>query len=157
MATNVHRILCPVDFSDPSLAAMRWAALLAGRLGGNLDVVHVWNAPAYAGAEKVLVKVEGELVAVSEYAHRRAAADLASAVAEVHKILPRAGSRLLEGDARKVIEELSREYDLIVMSTHGRSGIARVVLGSVAEHVLRHAGCPVVTLKQGEAAPASKR
>jgi nucleotide-binding universal stress UspA family protein len=147
---TLHRILCPVDFSAPSLAALRWAALLAARLGDGLDVLHVWNAPAYAGAEKVMVRVGEDLVGVKEFAHRQAAEQLASALADARKLFPRAGSRIAEGDPRVVITELSGEYDLVVMSTHGRTGLARVVLGSVAEHVVRHARSPVVTIRASQ-------
>ena len=150
---TMHRILCPVDFSEPSLAAMRWATLLAARLGDGLDLVHVWNAPAYAGAEKVMVRVNEELVGVKEYAHRQAAEQLKAALEEARKLYPRAGSRISEGDPRLVLTELSGEYDLVVMATHGRSGLARVLLGSVAEYVLRHAKCPVVTVRHSDLAP----
>jgi nucleotide-binding universal stress UspA family protein len=90
---------------------------------------------------------------VKEYAHRQAAEQLKSALEEARKLFPRAGSRIAEGDARLVITEMSNEYDLVVMSTHGRSGLARVILGSVAEYVLRHAKCPVVTMRPADLAP----
>jgi nucleotide-binding universal stress UspA family protein len=138
----VQTILHPSDFSERSDHAFRFACLLARDLGARLIVLHVVPPPAVA--------VAGELVAYTPPSdqekeelwrklHNMRADDPAVQVEHF----------LEDGDAAAVILRVAETTpcDLIVMGTHGRTGLARLLMGSVAEEVVRKAPCPVLTLK----------
>jgi nucleotide-binding universal stress UspA family protein len=150
---SFERILVPVDFSKHSERAVRVAAELARRYGGALEIIHVYDPVAYALPGDYSLFTAQQLDALCAEFERRLAAmkDLAraSGVSQVK-------THLRRGPCATSICELAREgaFDLIVMGTHGRSGLSRLLLGSVAERVLRSAPCPVLTVK-GEESPGS--
>jgi nucleotide-binding universal stress UspA family protein len=146
--TELRRILVPVDFSACSRAALDYASFLAQRLGATVDVVHVWDAPPYLGPE-VLLHIPGETrLTLAQFAGARAQRDLEHFLASVEHPGVVKG-RVETGDPCDTILRLAAEgYDLIVMGTHGRSGLAHVLLGSVAEKVVRRAPCPVLTIRE---------
>jgi nucleotide-binding universal stress UspA family protein len=134
----VQRILHPTDYSDCSRAAFATAAGLARSLGAELVVVHVMPPveviPLHAGA--------------LAYPH----GDRNQARAMLERIIdPSITVRhvLTEGNPTDEILKIamSESADLIVMGTHGWTGLNRFLIGSVAEHVLRKAPCPVLTVK----------
>jgi nucleotide-binding universal stress UspA family protein len=133
-------ILHPTDFSEPAGAAFRLACSLAREHGARLVVAHVL-APVIS-----IPELEGMLLAPEEYRD-----DLAARLRQVKPEDPAVcvEHRLLEGDPARETVRLALELkcDLIVLGTHGRTGLARLVLGSVAEHVLRLAPCPVLTVR----------
>lgn len=139
-----RRICCAVDFADPSRVAMAAAADIAKRFEAELTLVHV-VAPPPSGASDVLVSSR-------ELARMQADEDgetLARwrADAEVRAGRP-VRSRVLSGAPAEQIVEYAREqrHDLIVVGTHGRTGIPHLVLGSVAERVVRQSPCPVLVV-----------
>ncbi len=148
----IRSILVPTDFSPTAEHAVDHACLLARSLGARITLLHVYQLPDYfvAGGEGYLPQPEAQLNVLDSV---RAQLD-----AEVERIGPRAGrpvgARSIEGKAAEEIVRAAHKgnYDLIVMGTHGRKGIGRVVLGSIAEQVLRRADCPVLTVR--EVAPA---
>ncbi len=149
---KISAILVPVDFSDSSLAALEQALLFAERFDARVEVLHVWELPAYVRPDLVV------WIAGSEE-HRKPMTDVAEARAEeemdsfLRKVPagPRARitERLVGGDPVDVILRLSQDepFDLVVMGTHGRTGLGHLLLGSVAERVVRGAGCPVLTVR----------
>lgn len=144
-----QRIVVPVDYSACSRAALRLAAELAQRFQASLDVVHVWDRPSYI-SDVVMTTTEAVsgkslLRMIQENAQR----DLDEFLSTTD--LPagtKLAGRLLTGDpASALIHELKREKcDLVVMGTHGRTGLAHVLLGSVAEKLVRLAKVPVLTV-----------
>lgn len=143
MFTNV---LVPVDFSPPSAAAVRLAArLTAGQ--GRITLLHVGLSPElYYGDLSaygfVLPETAADVRAELEVQHRQALQRMAAAEA------PGADVRLMmrEGYApEQILAEAKKGYDLLVMGTHGRTGLGRTLLGSVTERVLRAAPIPVLT------------
>jgi predicted phosphoribosyltransferase/nucleotide-binding universal stress UspA family protein len=133
-------ILHPTDFSESSRAAFALACSLARDHGGRLVVLHVLEVPVAAYLGGVLVpEPEAELKTV--WAKLRELRPDDPAIEVEH--------RLLEGEPAAEILGLAEEIDcdLIVMGTHGRTGLTRLALGSVAETVLRKAPCPVLTIK----------
>lgn len=140
------RILCPVDFSDISTAALRHAAQWASIVGAPLDVVHAayWEAPAYITHSRLddLASQFRQAVAASEL-------HLREYVAAACPGCP-ATTRVIDGRPVDVILRSIPELhaDLLVIGTHGREGLDRRQLGSVAESVLRHAHLPVLTVRQ---------
>jgi universal stress protein A len=144
----IQRILCPVDFSDTSNHAVQYAADLAGPLGAEMHLVHVYQLPMYT-------MPDGALLAGPETAQRvmdtsqEALTKLADGAPEgvpVH-------THLTEGLAHTEVERLAKEIgaDLIVMGTHGRTGLGHLLLGSVAERVVRTSSVPVLTVRHPEA------
>lgn len=137
---RLQRILCPVDFSECSLRAFEFAAELASRCRAALEVVHVWQPSgrgvAYQGPMSAVVGEEAEIGRALEklYPSNRD-------VACQH--------HLLVGEPVEEIIQLAteRQIDLIVIGTHGRTGLSRWILGSVAETILHTAPCPVLTCK----------
>jgi len=136
----IRRILHPTDFSDLSRPAFDVACALARDYRAELVVCHVVPLPTPAVVEGVMVEpVDAGLDA---YADR---------LAEVAPDDPRVRMvrRLRRGDDATEILNVAAETgaDLIVMGTHGRGGLSRLVMGSVAERVMRKAPCPVLTVR----------
>jgi len=147
----VNTILHPTDFSERSQYAFWLACSLARDYGARLVVLHV-AVPAVVYGEGVVVPPSPEeLRAATQEQLDRLQAPRADVRAE---------RRLAEGDAVEEILRVAKEAnaDLIVMGTHGRTGLGRLLMGSVAEQVVRRASCPVLTVKAPfpDAAPASQ-
>ncbi len=140
-------ILCAVDFSDLSAAAVRFAGALTRRTGAALTAIHVHSSepPPYFTAGMI-----PELEREAKSATAQAAAALNNFVARESGGL-HFDIRVTSGDVAGNIATTAREIgaDLIIMGTHGRSGLSRLVLGSVAESVLRESTVPVLTVKDG--------
>ena len=144
---RITRILVPTDFSPPSEIAFNYAIDLARREGATLHVLHVIDEMSLAAAypDGLFFDLPGareELVAAAG----KSLADLEAVCATAR--VP-ATSRVLVGRPATAIaaEASERGSDLIVMATHGRSGFAHLMLGSIAERVLRTAHCPVLTVR----------
>jgi len=143
---NAYKILYPTDFSPMSLTALDVATSLARERAATLVIAHVEEPPlAYAGLEfdfrpeaprDEILRVLKEIVPTN------------ISVPFEH--------RLIAGvPAPAIIDLAQREgIDLIVMATHGRAGLRRVLMGSVAEEVVRKAKCPVLTVKPAAATVA---
>jgi nucleotide-binding universal stress UspA family protein len=141
-------LVCATDFSEPSRLAVDMAVDLARRYGcGTLRLLHVDPA-----VERFAVGAEVEARIAEEYAklQRAAQAELERVAQVVHRetgvaVVPefRTGSPYLE-----IVKYAAEVHaDLLVLGTHGRTGLKRAFLGSVAERVVRHAPCTVVTVK----------
>ena len=141
---EIRRVLCPVDFSDTSRHALEHALAVAKWYDARVTVLHV-NHPLLVLDPPVLfveASREPALTDVGSMRERlRTWLDTANAPGSIEMAVD-------EGNpvGRILSHAASLPADLIVMGTHGRSGFDRVVLGSVAEKVLRKAGCPVVTV-----------
>jgi nucleotide-binding universal stress UspA family protein len=141
----IRRILHPTDLSETSRAAFRLACALARDSGAELRVLHVYPPPV-GGAEAVDRHRDDELETTLKQKIRDAApAADAPGVAVDYWIE--------EGAPAEVIVEVAKVCDLVVMGTHGRTGLARVLLGSVAERVVREAPCPVATVRPSVQVP----
>jgi nucleotide-binding universal stress UspA family protein len=136
----IRKILHPTDFSEYSEAAFRLACALARDYGAPLVVLHVTSPSAVAYPEGMFV-LPPALTApdLDDYLVRLRPAS------EGVTIDP----RLVEGSpAHEIVQFATEELcDLIVLGTHGRTGLGRLLMGSVAEHVVRKAPCPVLTVK----------
>jgi nucleotide-binding universal stress UspA family protein len=133
----IHTILHPTDLSETSESAFRLACALARDYNSDLLILHVYPPPLN-GAEAVdrdrSFELENDLL---DELHKHS----------LHDPMVHIDYRVEEGSPAEVILDVARGCDLIVMGTHGRSGITRAIMGSVAEHVLRDATCPVVTVR----------
>lgn len=145
MRTTIEHILVPTDFSEASEAALATALDLARAFGARVTLLHAWSIPPFAYAEAIswpLTDFQG--------AAREA---LDGVLARTSKTYPKIGAVLREGGAWEQIVDVvkTRECDLVVMGTHGRHGLPRVVLGSVAAKVVRLSPVPVVTVAARQA------
>ena len=141
-----EKILVPVDFSPHSGQAIRTAADLAARYGATLTLVHVFQPIAFTLPEGYVLLSAQQLVDI----HNQLESALASAKKDAESCgAPKVATALLQGlAAGQILEVAQREgSDLIVMGTHGRTGVRHVLMGSVAERVVRSAPCPVLTVK----------
>jgi nucleotide-binding universal stress UspA family protein len=142
---QIERILCPTDFSEFSVRALRHATALARRFGARLTVLHVipqWvpytHAPAYFPGPML---ANPALCRHVEQDVREFAAPAIEAGVPVETMLR-------EAEPWREIQAVAEELpaDLVVMGTHGRGGFEQLLLGAVAEKVLRRAPCPVLTV-----------
>lgn len=150
MSTPPKTILVATDFSDPSEVALRYALDLAAALKASVVLLHAYEIPV-AGIP------EANFVAPFDMAERLAKASQAALDGWVGKFgdrgVPLTGM-LKCGDPREVVERAAKEAnaDLIVLGTHGRRGLSRILLGSVAEYVVRTASHPVLTIRSAPSA-----
>jgi len=134
----IKKILCPTDFSESSQAASALAVELASKLGSSVEFVHVVQPPVYVGWEDSPAGLAATAQLLDQTRERaeqqlKAAAErLAGRGVEIHW-------QLQDGSPHQQIAELSKQVDLIVMGTHGRTGLPHLLLGSVAERVVRTA------------------
>ena len=142
---DFKHILVAVDFGESSDEAMELGIELARKLGASLTLVHTYEIPTYAYPNASFLVVD-LLTPIEEAARKQLERTLAAVQARV----PAAKAVLRRGAAATeilaVIDEL--HPDLLVTGTHGRRGISRAVLGSVAEKVLRTSPVPVLTVRR---------
>ena len=145
----IRNILVPTDFSEGSDAALACARELAMATGAALHLMHVVENPFAPGGfmEMYPLPVEYLPAELEKAAHERLQSCLSAADATAfHATF----STAIGIPAREILQRLDEEpkIDLVVMATHGRGGVARMVMGSVADKVVRGAHCPVMTLKE---------
>ncbi len=148
----MRRILVPVDFSACSRAALEHAAMLAKSFNATIDLLYVWEAPAFVAPE-AMVGAAGTTQTLAQLASDQAEVAMREFAAQAREEgIEIAATRVEQGDpAHTIVELAEREnYDLIAMGTHGRSGFAHFLLGSVAEKVVRRAARPVLTVRTAE-------
>ncbi len=138
------KILVPVDFSEGSLAALDYACELAAKLDATIHLLNVVGIQMM-GAD-FGVTMASSVVDTVYRANEKALADLVAARLAKASFAP---PRLETGDARLAIEQVAKAIGagLIVMGTHGRRGVRRLLIGSVAESIVRVAPCPVLLVR----------
>ena len=148
MTATFARILVPMDFSTHSEMALRYATALAKQSGGSVELLHVledpvmsdvWNSEVYVPnlpevREKLVADAEARLAAYRESIRKEGVPIVAT---------------VRSGQAAHVIVEYvtAAGSDLVVMGTHGRTGLPHLFMGSIAERVVRTAPCPVLTVR----------
>jgi nucleotide-binding universal stress UspA family protein len=143
---NLKTILVPSDFSECSDAALRYGLELARRFNADLHLLHVVQDPVTQpwAAEGFSVPV---FEVVDEW-RTRAAERLAAAVPDADRARVTIVSVVATPYAEILDYAAKHAVDLIVMGTHGRGGVSHLLLGSIAERVVRRAPCPVLTVRQ---------
>ena len=146
MSRLFKRILCPIDFDENSMAALDIAAELARENNATLYVMHAvftpLGAPGFPLEPHPVVSEQPSTQEIAEVARNRLGRKVK------HEVIVKTGK-----PAESIIQAAEDlDVDLIVMATHGRSGVARLFLGSVAEHVVRGAQRPVLSVRPRERA-----
>jgi nucleotide-binding universal stress UspA family protein len=144
-----RHILAPTDFSDYSKKAVASALELAKKFGARLTILHVVEPPPYPIEGFVPSSVSASFL---EDLERQATQDLARVVPEAEASGVEVRRVVIVGTPyRQIIDTAEAEQvDLIVMATAGRTGFSHLVLGSIAERVVRTATCPVLTIRPRE-------
>jgi nucleotide-binding universal stress UspA family protein len=160
MSLDFRRILCPVDLSAFSLEALRLALKVAETSDAMLDILHVIHNPfdeiyltaiteadpalmeMYAGEPQRRAKILRATEEHSEVLLKQFCRDTVNNFSKVRY-------HIRTGDPFEAILDGAGDFmtDLIVLATHGRTGVKRLVIGNVAEKIVRHAPCPVLTVK----------
>ena len=143
---DIKRILAPTDFSDLATRSLEYAVELAKRTGAELVVIYAdpFLPPPHFTSEQM-----DELVATLDKHRAAATRELESYAAK--NVASEVALRTIvveDTPAAAIVKTADAiNADVIVMGTHGRTGLARVFVGSVAKQVLANAGCPVITVK----------
>lgn len=143
------RILVPTDFSPPSDAALEYARILAAKFGSSLQILHVIDDPTAASEfvpDGFAPSTEDIRTVLLDHAHKR----LERLLNLVDRSRYHAHAEAVLGLPPQTIVDyaMATGTALIVMGTHGRTGLAHLLMGSVAEQVVRTASCPVLTVRQ---------
>jgi universal stress protein A len=135
METLTKRVIVPIDFSEASEHAAVYAAGLARQLGASVHFVHASEPEEGPRADRAYWLLRHRLVAFSDR--------IASGIEH--------SSEIRQGDPIEAIIAAVTDYgaDLVVMSTHGRSGLSHLLMGSIAEEVIRSVRCPVLVIRNG--------
>lgn len=148
---DLNRILVPTDFSDASAAALKYGCELADALHAELCVLHVVENPYPLGVHTEFYSPPQEYL---DRRDRQAREHLDALLTPEQKERHHAALELRHGEpAREILRYLYEHgaVHLVVMATHGRGGVARLMVGSVADKIVRMAPCPVVTVRVPDA------
>jgi nucleotide-binding universal stress UspA family protein len=147
MATaDWKRILCPIDFSDASRAALETACELARRFDAKLALFHAYPVPGYTFPDGSFVASTKMLEELAEQARRHL--DEWKALAETAGVTGVETATAVGEPAHEIVAFATEQHaDLVVLGTHGRTGLSHALMGSVAERVVRKAPCPVLTVR----------
>jgi nucleotide-binding universal stress UspA family protein len=146
MAKNeIRRILCPTDFSEPSRRALEYALAVAAWDGAALTALYVMADTTVPASELAYM---ANPMLLDHALQESTLSDLSAIVAPARKLGLHAEAVVRDGKPAAEIVRMAGELpaDLVVMGTHGRTGVQRLMLGSVAETVLRRVHCPVLTV-----------
>lgn len=144
MANDFKRIVCPLDFSRISVNGLKKAADMIASRSGSLHLVHVvtdpWSEIYNPGADHLLDPVKAQEIAFQQL----------RSIGEKHAAGHRCEYVVLRGEHiyRTICEYAESVHaDIIVLTTHGRTGPKRLIMGSVAENIIRYAKCSVLVIK----------
>lgn len=146
---QIKKVLVPVDFSTDSLRAAEYAKNFAAPFGAQLVLLHVIE-PIYYASPADMYAASPNLALLIEEQRKAAQAQLEQLAQKLSGQGAKVQTLLKSGSPAQVIADTAKRIkaDLIVMATHGRTGLAHVLLGSVAERVVRLATCPVLTVRR---------
>jgi nucleotide-binding universal stress UspA family protein len=147
MNSQFQKILVPTDFSADAEEALRVASELSRAYAATLTLIHVYDPIAYPLPDGYVMYTPGQLSNMLAEFDKRLARAKESAIAAAALGVT---TRVLQGSAAAEIVRFATDeaYDLIVIGTHGRTGLPRFLLGSIAERVVQTAACPVLTVKR---------
>lgn len=148
----MKKLLLATDFSKGALVAEEHAITLAKALEGEIVVLHAWNLPILPFQEGAINASPDQIASIAASAQK----ELDGCVARIAARFPRVTGMLRVDEAWQAIIESAKQIgaDMIIVGTHGRRGLPRLLLGSVAERVVRTAPCPVLTVHANDPAEA---
>jgi len=150
---SLNKILVPIDLSRAALRLLEEAQLFTTKFSATIDLLYVWTPPALLAPEAVMTGVGLAEQPLLEWLGKSAREQLDKFASDAQMAGLAIANRFCEvGDPATAIVERAQNggYDLLVMGTHGRTGLSHVLMGSVAEKVVRRAPCAVLTVRTGE-------
>jgi nucleotide-binding universal stress UspA family protein len=147
--TKIQKIVCPVDFSHCAQQALNYAQDLAKTFNAELSVVHAYEDPAAYVTPMPMSGYVGPGAELLLELRKQLEVRLGECKVAVEKSGVNVRTELLEGTPYRVVLDWAKEWgaDLIVIGTHGHTGLTHALLGSVTERVVRMATCPVLTIR----------
>ena len=139
------RIVAGIDGSESSASALRWAIRQAALTGAAVDAVIAWHYPDLASSGIAVGAVEPTYGFFRENAEK-IAADAISSTVDPASDVP-VSARVAQGHAAQVLLDASAGASLLVVGSRGHGGFAEALLGSVSQHCVQHALCPVVVVR----------
>jgi universal stress protein A len=148
--TPIKNVLCPVDCSEGSKVALEYATFVGKQFGAKVHLLHAWHVAHHvrpdlsvwmeAHGQQPITKVMADAAKTETDRFVATLPESTRSALTVH---------VIEGEPASSITEFATNHqmDLIVMGTHGRTGLMHIALGSVAEKVVRHSRCPVLTVR----------
>jgi len=138
------KILVPTDFSVCADAALDRAIQVAKLAGGEVHLLHVYEIPTLAGEASIALPQE-----ILDQLRENAKQGIAERISKLAAAgVTASGHVVCDSPLRAILDTVAKEHvDLIVMGTHGRTGLKHVLFGSIAERTVRLAACPVMTVK----------
>ena len=138
---RLRRILAPTDFSECSLAGFDYAVQLAREFKAELRLIHVINPHLYPFGDKYAALDPVQLMDKAAHVAENQMRSMAAGAKARYSV------RAIQGaPAIQIRNAANEDVDLIVISTHGRTGLGHILIGSVAEHVVRYAHCPILVI-----------
>jgi len=146
---KIQKIICPVDFSNCAQQALNYASELAKQFDAELSIVHAYEDPAAYVTPMPMSGYVGPGAELLLELRKQLEVRLTQTKADVEQRGVRVRSELLEGAPYRVVLDWAKEYgaDIIVIGTHGHTGLTHALLGSVTERIVRMAHCPVLTIR----------
>ena len=147
---SMRKILVPIDLTPASRPVLEQARVFSQKFSATIDLLYVWTPPALQAPETMLTSVGAAEQPLLEWLSNSAHEQLAKFEAQAQTAgIAIAHSDCELGDPATIIVERARTggYDLLVMGTHGRTGLSHALMGSVAEKVVRRAPCAVLTVR----------
>ncbi len=134
------QIVVGIDGSPSSLAALRWALWHAAAVGSDVHAIAAWEVPATFGYPPAYIDVDWSEVARET---------LEKALADTEDVAPtvKVTADVVHGHPSNVLVAASKEADLLVVGNRGHSTVTEMLLGSVSQHCVHHAECPVVVVR----------
>jgi nucleotide-binding universal stress UspA family protein len=154
MPADIKQLLVPIDFTETSDRALDYAVALAKKLGAKITVMHAYELPIYGFPDGALVATVDVATRISQAAQE----GLTAAVEKRKSSGVEMRAILRDGPPVEEIATVAEDVkaDLVVLGTHGRRGLRRAIMGSVAEEVIRELTVPVLTVHDtdGQKKPA---
>jgi nucleotide-binding universal stress UspA family protein len=140
-----HRIVAGVDGSDSSLSALRWAIRQAGLTGATVAAVAAWHYPVAAASYGWAPVGTGQSYNFKEITEKTLTDAISSTLDAGSDV--RVLAQVVEGNPARVLLDAAVGADLLVLGSRGHGGFAEALLGSVSQHCVHHATCPVVIIR----------
>ncbi len=147
--TTGHRIVVGVDGSESSRAALSWAVHQAGLTGATVEAVIAWHYPVVAGGMPFAPVAMLEGSDLTGYAARTLQDTITAAVDPASPV--KISSTVRQGNAARILLDAASGADMLVVGSRGHGGFAEALLGSVSQHCVHHAACPVVIIRDAPA------
>jgi nucleotide-binding universal stress UspA family protein len=145
--TARERIVVGIDDSDQAALALRWSLREGVLRGATVEVVHAWSPPVSALPFGATLMVTTDDAAIDAAARDEVDRLVDAALDDMDETPPEVLRTVLPGGAATTLVDVAEGADLLVVGSHGRSGLSRLVLGSVALACVNHATCPVVIVR----------